>query len=144
MKKKNIIEIGVTSVLSIILLLALTDSLNKIAQKRVRPPAARQEKEQVPLKTPAQELLKKQEEESAKLELKRDPFTAAPIVPRQKSPSAPRLNGILWGKASPMAIVDNIVVKIGDRVGNKVVVDIKQDKVILSDGAERIELRPGG
>lgn len=141
MKKRKIIEISVTGALFVILLLVLSSSLNKISQKRLT--AGRDAKEQTPMKTPGQDLLKKQEEVSVNLELKRDPFTAASIAAIQSLPSAPHLNGILWDKNSPMAIVDNAVVKRGDRIGDKVVIDIKQNKVILSDGTQNIELKLG-
>lgn len=154
MKKKKIIEVSLTSILVIILLFVLTGSLNKITQNRLRVSQGTKEqvnfKEQktsqnlgLPMKSPVQELLKKQEKESNNLELKRDPFNAVPIISIQRSSSSPHLNGILWDKNSPMAIINNVVVKIGDRVSDKVVIDIKQNEVILSDGARNIELRLG-
>ncbi len=141
MKKKKLIEIGITGVLFVILLFVLAGSLNKIAQKR--PQADQKTKEQAPIETAGQELSKRQQEESDSLELKRDPFTAAFIAPVEKSPAELHLNGILWDKNRPMAIIDNAVVKIGDRISDKIVVDIKQNKVTLSDGTQNMELKLG-
>lgn len=53
------------------------------------------------------------------------------------------LNGILWDNKSPMAIVNEKIVKIGDKIDGNVVVDIEQDRVILNDGSKNIELLLG-
>ena len=49
-------------------------------------------------------------------------------------PSARILSGILWDPQSPSAIVDNHLVHVGDHVGGWRVQEIRQDRVILSDG----------
>lgn len=46
------------------------------------------------------------------------------------------LDGIMWEKEKPLAIINNDIVKIGDNVSGNIVVDIKQDRVILNDGAK--------
>jgi len=51
------------------------------------------------------------------------------------------LTGILWDEVKPLAIIDGEVVKKGDKVGSKVIVDIKEDRVILSDGQEFFEVK---
>lgn len=51
------------------------------------------------------------------------------------SPSARILSGILWDAQSPSAIVDNQLVHVGDHLGGWRVQEIRQDRVILSDGA---------
>ncbi|MEK6728053.1 MAG: hypothetical protein AABY28_05235 [Candidatus Omnitrophota bacterium] len=53
------------------------------------------------------------------------------------------LGGIMWDKEKPLAIINDEIVKIGDNVSGNIVVDIKQDKVILKDGAKDFELRIG-
>lgn len=53
------------------------------------------------------------------------------------------LNGIVWDKVTPRAIISNDIVRIGDKIGNNTVVDIKQDRVILNDGTSNFELRLG-
>lgn len=69
----------------------------------------------------------------------RDPFSpqAQPI----RVSAGPILNGIMWDKEKPLAIINDIIVKVGDRIGLNLVVDIKQDKVILNDGTRDFELR---
>lgn len=50
------------------------------------------------------------------------------------------LNGILWDEKEPMAIINDEVVKIGDKAGGSTIVGITQNKVILNDGIENSEL----
>ena len=51
------------------------------------------------------------------------------------------LDGIMWDKEKPIAIINNNIVQIGNNVSGNIVVDIKQDKVILNDGAKDFELK---
>lgn len=51
------------------------------------------------------------------------------------------LDGIIWDKEKPMALINGEIVKIGDSVSANLVVDIKQDRVILNDGAKDFELK---
>ena len=50
------------------------------------------------------------------------------------TPGGRVLSGILWDADSPSAIVDNRVVRVGDRLGGWRVQEIRQDRVVLSDG----------
>ena len=51
------------------------------------------------------------------------------------------LSGIVWDKNTPSAIINDIIVKIGEEIKGHMVIDIKQDRVILKDGANNLELR---
>lgn len=53
------------------------------------------------------------------------------------------LDGIMCDKEKPMSIINGEIVKIGDNVSGNIVVDIKQDRVILNDGSNNFELRLG-
>lgn len=53
------------------------------------------------------------------------------------------LEGIVWDEKEPKALINNVVVGIGDEIGGNTVVDIKQDKVILSNKSTNFELRLG-
>ena len=50
------------------------------------------------------------------------------------------LNGIIWDKKNPKAMLGDAFVKKGDTVGGNKVVDIKKDRVILNDGSKDFEL----
>jgi len=71
----------------------------------------------------------------------RDPFsaTSTPV----KGYGGPTLDGIMWDKEKPMAIINNNILKIGDKIDGNTIVEIKQDRVILSDGSKNIELLLG-
>lgn len=64
-----------------------------------------------------------------------------PFSPESVSMAASGLSGILWDKENPKAIINELIVGIGDEVGGSIVKDIKEDKVILNDGAHDFELR---
>jgi len=53
------------------------------------------------------------------------------------------INGILWDKKNPLAIINEEIVKVGDKVDGNTVVGIEQDRVILNDGSKDIELLLG-
>lgn len=73
----------------------------------------------------------------------RDPFlpsldSNALKAPAQKSAPAIKLylKGILWDKLVPSAIINSKVVKIGDLIFGKTVVDIEKNQVILMENGE--------
>lgn len=50
------------------------------------------------------------------------------------------LNGVIHRKGSGVAIINNRIMRKGDAIAGKKIVEIFKDRVILSDGDERIEL----
>ena len=56
------------------------------------------------------------------------------------SSDRPSVSGILWDPRSPSAVVNGQLVGVGDQVGNWRVMEIRKDKVILSDGVTQEEL----
>jgi len=46
----------------------------------------------------------------------------------------PVLGGVLWDPKTPSAVVNGRVVTVGEHVGKWTVVEIRRDRVILSDG----------
>ena len=67
----------------------------------------------------------------------RTPFSLAPV----KAYQGLILEGIVWDKNKPAAIINGSVVKVGDTIDEHIVVDIKRDRVIISDGSKEFELR---
>ena len=51
------------------------------------------------------------------------------------------LQGISWDEEQPLAIIDGVIVGVGDRVSGREVVKIEKDRVILDDGEKYFELR---
>ncbi len=144
MKKKDIIQIGITGVLLVVLLLFLSHgrkpkkTANGPLNKNVSlSPAADVQK------TGGSEFYKRLEEETKSMELKRDPFT---FTKQQAGPSVVSareliLSGIAWDQDNPSAIINNKIVAIGQEVDGNTVVDIKENRVILNDGDHNFELR---
>jgi hypothetical protein len=67
-----------------------------------------------------------------------------PFLPRksgQDSAGGLTLGGVAWDEKSPKAIINDQIVGIGDEVAGNKVVDIKQDRVLLSDGVNDFELK---
>jgi len=54
------------------------------------------------------------------------------------------LNGIVWDAESPFAIINDTIVRIGDKVDSSKVKDIQREKVILIKGAHICELELSG
>lgn len=68
---------------------------------------------------------------------KRNPFVSASSA----SPTALVLNGIIWSKEKPRAMIGDMIVTEGDKIGEVRIVDIKPNKVILNDGTKEFELK---
>ncbi len=141
MRRKDLIELGVTGILLAVLISAFVHAAKNPAGRSLAP-------ETVdlsgigPADAPgAANLYNLLEQEAKSFDLKRDPFTAAPIITEKNTQPGLALTGILWDKIKPLAIIDGEVVKKGDRIADKAVVDIKRDSVILSDGQEFIEIK---
>ncbi|MEI6631760.1 MAG: hypothetical protein WCL25_04000 [bacterium] len=145
MKTKAKIELGITSVLAVVLLFTTMNALHKIRQKN-NPPAITPKttdsfKEELTQQAAASDnIYKKLEEEGDSLELHRDPFSGNLLAPSKIS-SALSLNGILWDKTNPLAMINDKVVHVGSKIAGNKVVDIKEDRVILNNASGDFELR---
>jgi len=53
------------------------------------------------------------------------------------------LRGVVWDQVKPMAIINDIIVTVGDIISEKEVVKIERERVILKEGEEEIMLRLG-
>lgn len=141
MRRKELIELGVTGILLAVLVLVFAGAAKKAAGRRAGPKAVESTGGAAVDISGSGSLYNLLEKESESLELKRDPFTSAPIINEKNMQSGFCLTGILWDKLKPLAIIDGQVAEKGDRIGNKEVVDIKRDRVILSDGQEFFEIK---
>ena len=144
MRQKDLIEIGVIGILVVVLIFVFGNAAKKLRGRNT----ARQKIVDLAGQSPeavdkidSRSLYNVLEQDAKSIELKRDPFTAAPIISEKNMQSGFALTGILWDKIKPLAIIDGDVVKKGGRVGNKVVVEIKRDRVILSEGQELFEIK---
>ena len=53
------------------------------------------------------------------------------------------LNGIAWDEKNPKAIINDRICELGEVVGGRKIVKIEQNRVVLNDGVENLELRLG-
>lgn len=68
---------------------------------------------------------------------KRNPFSSG----REASTASElTLNGIIWDKPKPKAMIGDAIVVKGDTIGKNRVIDIQKDKVVLNDGTKDFEL----
>lgn len=155
MKKKSLIELILAAILIIVLLLAVNNAIKRSkrsARTAVKPgvgntpPAANKitETKAPQAAMPVKPQYQLQEEESQSLELKRDPFaTVIPAVVKSQAAqvSSITLSGILWEENNPLAIINNKIVKVGDRVAGCNVVEIRQNSVSLNNGTKDFELK---
>ena len=74
----------------------------------------------------------------------RNPFvsTKGP-VPETPAPASVILNGIAWDEKTPRAVINNRIVRPGDRVQGNEVIRIEKDRAVLSNGVREFELRLG-
>jgi len=94
--------------------------------------------------TPAKIMSFKQlEEEAGKIDIGRDPFHRAPIIKEDLGKRVLRVSGVIWDVNEPRAIINNLVVAIGDVVSGNTVIEIKKRSVILNDGTKSFEVYIG-
>jgi len=144
MRRKDLIEVGIIGILGVVLIFAFGNAARRLHNRnasRLKVVDLANQSLGAADKIDSRSLYNVLEQEAKSIELRRDPFTSLPILSEKSIQSGFVLTGILWDKIKPLAIIDGEVVKKGNRVGNKVVVDIKRDRVVLSDGQELFEIK---
>lgn len=146
MRQKELIQLSITGVLAVVMIFAFNNAIQKTRLRKMQsikpatialaPGLAVQE-----AKIDSKNLYNTLLEQVKLLDLRRDPFTAAPIVSEGSIKYGVVLSGILWDKDKPMAIIDGNIVKAGQRVGDQTVMEIRRDRVILSDGENLAEIK---
>ena len=85
---------------------------------------------------------KRQKKRTAYKNWGRNPFTVTSAAGHAvNSPGGLRLGGIVYDPHDIFALINDEVAHVGDQVAGKKVVEIKPDRVILSDGSRNIELK---
>lgn len=67
----------------------------------------------------------------------RDPFLLNTSNIKEQSVEDLVLNGIVPGKENPYAIINNDVVKLGDKVNGMAVIEINEKNVVLDENGQR-------
>jgi hypothetical protein len=73
----------------------------------------------------------------------RDPFIAQEKFKKKgvSKAGALKLSGILWDETKPAAIIDDNIVSVGDKIGDRKVTRITKDTVVLEENGEEYILR---
>lgn len=161
MNKKDLIKLIITGILVVVLLLLIINSrsaVNKAQELRKKTLNAPEltliqegESDQQNATLAAQQAsqvgkftYKKLEEHAKGLIAVRDPFSNIPMTSRSEAASnALALSGIVWDKLKPLAVINDNVVKVGDKVGSSVLVEIRQDRIVLREGSITREIKLG-
>ena len=146
MKEKDKIELCIIGVSILVLLFLVINGVRKPRQGRSykgEPSLKKDASLAVKPEDKDKEIFRMLDEETKNLELKRDPFSSGVMISSDLSISGLYVDGILWDKEKPLAIISGNIVKRGDKIGEYIVVDIKQDGVIINDGNNDFELSVG-
>ena len=138
MQNKKLITLIALSTLAVFSLIYGIVTPTKTGRRLSRKPAAVHRKQRGKL---TEELLpaKRDRKKTDFASWGRDPFTPGDISAIKISELT--LNGIIWDKVEPHAIINNEIVKLRDKVGSYTIVDITHNKVVISDGFNNFELR---
>ncbi len=67
----------------------------------------------------------------------RDPFLSATSDTKERGMESMVLNGVVADKQNPYAIINNDVVKLGDKVNGMTVIEIDEKSVVLDDNGSK-------
>jgi len=146
MDKKRI-EIIATSAMVLVLIIAWVNSVGAI-RKRGAPKAAVVSSAVVSTEEMAKIVLtpqKKDKPTELLTQWGRDPFSGKVYTTASRAEGLGdlKVEGVIWDKKNPLAMINGRVLKKGDNFKGNVIVDIKENSVILSDGNRDIELKVG-
>jgi len=73
----------------------------------------------------------------------RDPFLFGSQDTPVKIPSQPTLTGILWDATSPLAMINDEPVTVGQHIGGWQVIQIQPDAIVIQRDSRTLTLVPG-
>lgn len=75
-----------------------------------------------------------------------DPFLPASekYIPVAPAHTGQNLTGIIWDAKKPLAIINNMIVGEGEIIGNKKIIKIEKESVLISENGKEYILRLGG
>lgn len=78
-----------------------------------------------------------QRQRRARLAWTRDPFTRGASMSHT---SGLTLSGILWDPAQPIAMINDHMVRVGEQLEGYTILEIRQDRVSVTDGTDTFQL----
>lgn len=80
--------------------------------------------------------------EAGRLKSSYSSWGRSPFVPgEQRENFGLRLKGIVWDKENSFAIINEEIVRKGDKIEGKEVIEVERDKIIMNDGQSNFELK---
>jgi len=135
--KKELIQLGITAVLIIAFILLVIQGMTKQRARQLEQKANLAQVQNAPQEKGQQKkLLLKLSQEIKDLKLKRDPFNP----PSRETAHDLFLNGIVWDKENPMAIINDTVVIIGSTIDGNTIMDITENSVLLKKDQDTFKL----
>lgn len=142
---KRKLELLITGIALVIFTLFLVNAFNK-TKKQARPSDV--SAKPLPMESDRERIRPTLAEyapsELPKRDLKwgRDPFGLGKfMVKGEEGLVRLALNGIVWDGENPYAIINDEIVKKGDTIDGNIVVEIREESVILDDGLEQFTLK---
>lgn len=128
---KNKIELAVTGIGIVILIFLVISHMSK-------PGASKGVSKNEAYHTSESAMIAVSEPESwDELSWGRDPFLLDTSNTKEHGMEDLTLNGIMPDKQNPYAIINNEVVKLGDKVGGMTVIEINEKNVVLDENGQR-------
>lgn len=148
MDKKQRTELIITAALAAVLLLVWANSIKFIKSKAAAKNKASQVREPLGnMPIGGAGVITSSVEADEGLPWKRCPFSgriySGYSPPVQSSSAGLTLSGIIWDNERPTAIINDKIVSTGANIAGYTVIEIKSDKVILSDGSRDFEIKVG-
>ena len=156
LSKRSIIEIAITSVMVVIFIFILFNSIRTIIRNRsskvsnsyisadaFKEIVKRDVMDAAGVKSPKEiDKYKDAMEKEDAINWGRDPFSKQNVMDHSTvAISDLKLEGILWhSEKAPHAIINGEIVSKGDKIGDATVLEIQKEKVILTDGETKYEL----
>lgn len=145
MQKKEAIQTAVTGALVLILVFFVLRAVRRVERVRQppKPPPAAADAAVVAQGSGDSGFFARMEAETKNLEWKRDPFTDNSLAALHECPAGLCLKGIVWSADNPGAIINDRIVRVGDKIQGEAavaVIEINEKEVVLSDGPNLIRL----
>ena len=137
MQNKKVVALIVLAVLALI---SLIYGITASSKGRVKSAAAAERQAAIALPEDAKNVVstERRARRSQFKTWKRNPFASGLTA---STTTELTLNGIIWNKTKPKAMIGDAIVVKGDTIGANKVVDIQPDRVILNDGTKDFELK---
>lgn len=134
---KQKIELIVTVTLAILFLMILLSTCSRVS-KKPKPVKITQEVTQRKISKDIRKPLER-ERRSTALTWGRDPFVLVEMGSVDKDTSLV-LGGIIWHRNQPKAVINDEIYKIGDKIGDIQIVDIKKNSIVIEENNQTREI----